>query len=41
MDIFKSKEEIIRMLEDLNINTKVRGEALTIEQYAQITNYFA
>ena len=39
MDIFKSKEEIIRMLEDLNINTKVRGEALTIEQYAQITNY--
>lgn len=39
MDIFKSKEEIIRMLEDLNINTKVRGEALKIEQYAQITNY--
>ena len=39
MDIFKSKEEIIKMLEDLNINTKVRGEALTIEQYAQITNY--
>lgn len=39
MEIFKSKEEIIRMLEDLNINTKVRGEALTIEQYAQITNY--
>lgn len=41
MDIFKSKEEIVKVLEDLNINTKVRGEALTIEQYAQITNYFA
>ena len=39
MDIFKSKEEIVKVLEDLNINTKVRGEALTIEQYAQITNY--
>ena len=32
MDIFKSKEEIVKVLEDLNINTKVRGEALTIEQ---------
>ena len=41
MDIFKSKEEIVKVLEDLNINTKVRGEALTIEQYAQITNYFS
>lgn len=41
MDIFKSKEEIVKVLENLNINTKVRGEALTIEQYAQITNYFA
>ena len=41
MDIVKSKEEIVKVLEDLNINTKVRGEALTIEQYAQITNYFA
>ena len=40
MDIFKSKEEIVKVLENLNINTKVRGEALTIEQYAQITNYF-
>ena len=39
MEMFKSKEEIIKMLEELNINTKVRGETLTIEQYAQITNY--
>lgn len=36
--IFNNKEEIIQFLKELNINEKVRGEALTIEQYAQITN---
>ena len=36
--IFNNKEEIIQLLKELNINEKVRGEALTIEQYAQITN---
>lgn len=36
--IFNNKEEIIQLLKELNINEKVRGEALTIEQYAQVTN---
>lgn len=36
--IFNNKEEIIQLLKELNINEKVRGEALTIEQYAKITN---
>ena len=36
--IFNNKEEIIQLLKELNINEKVRGEALTIEQYAQIAN---
>ena len=35
---FNNKEEIIQLLKELNISEKVRGEALTIEQYAQITN---
>ena len=35
---FNNKEEIIQLLKELNISEKVRGEALTIEQYAKITN---
>ncbi len=39
MQIFNSKEEIIKILKELNINEKVRGEALSIEQFAGIANY--
>ena len=39
MDIFNSKEQIIKMLNQLGINEKIRGEALTIEQFANIANY--
>ena len=34
-----TKEEIKQMLEDLNINLQIRGEKLTLEQFAQIANY--
>ena len=37
--IFKSKKDIINMLEKLDINTKIRGEALSLEDYANITNF--
>lgn len=38
-DLFSSKEEIIECLNKLNIPINIRGEKLTIEQYADITNY--
>ena len=38
-DIFKSKKEIIEILEKLGINEKIRGEALSLEDYANITNF--
>ncbi len=38
-NLFKSKEEIELMLEDLKIDSKIRGEKLTLEQFAQIANY--
>ena len=31
-----SKEKMERVLKDLNIDTRVRGEALSIEQFAEI-----
>ena len=34
----KSKEEISDILTSLNIDTKLRAENLSIEQYAQIAN---
>ena len=37
--IFKNKKEIIDILENLGINTKIRGEALSLEDYANITNF--
>lgn len=37
--IFKSKKDIIDMLEKLDINTKIRGEALSLEDYANIANF--
>lgn len=36
LKIFDTKEQIITMLKKLNIDEKVRGEALTIEQFAKI-----
>lgn len=37
--IFKSKSDIIKILELLNISSKIRGEALSLEDYANITNF--
>ena len=36
LKIFDTKEQIITILKKLNIDEKVRGEALTIEQFAKI-----
>lgn len=36
--IFKNKEEIFNILNELNINEKIRGEAISLDQFAQITN---
>ncbi len=36
--LFENKEQIENMLEELNIDKKIRGEALTIEQFAEISN---
>ncbi len=38
-NIFESKEQISNMLNELNIDKNIRGEALTIEQFAEISNY--
>lgn len=38
-DIFRSKKEIIEILKKLGINEKIRGEALSLEDYANITNF--
>ena len=37
--LFKNKKDIIDMLEKLDINTKIRGEALSLEDYANIANF--
>ena len=37
--LFKNKDDIHKMLSDLNIDEKVRGEALTLEQFAEIANW--
>lgn len=36
--LFESKEQIENILQQLNIDKKIRGEALTIEQFAEIAN---
>lgn len=36
---FASKQEVEEMLVALGIDTKIRGEKLTLEQFAQISNY--
>lgn len=38
-NLFESKQEIGKMLENLNIDEKIRGEKLTLEQFADIANY--
>ena len=37
-DLFKSKEEIKVILENLGISEKIRGEALTLQDFADIAN---
>lgn len=37
--LFKNKKDIVDMLEKLEINTKIRGEALSLEDYANIANF--
>lgn len=39
-NIFSSKEEGIKFLEELNMNINIRGEKLTLEDYAKIANKF-
>lgn len=38
-NLLKSKTEIEKMLECLNIDLKIRGEKLTLEQFAEIADY--
>ena len=38
-NFFNNKQEIEEMLQELNIDKKIRGEKLTLEQFAEITNY--
>ena len=38
-NIFSSKKEIIDILEKLGIDNKIRGEALSLEDYCNITRY--
>ena len=37
--IFKDKKEIIKILEELRIDTRIRGEALSLKDYANIANF--
>ena len=39
--IFENKNQIISILQNLDINEKIRGEALTLKQFAQIANALA
>ena len=39
-NLFGNKEEIEKMLTELGIDLKIRGEKLTLENYAQIAGYF-
>ena len=40
-EISFSKEEITKAIESLGVSSSVRGEALSLEQFAQLANYFA
>lgn len=37
--LFGGREEVEKMLEELEIDTRVRGENLSIEQFAKISEY--
>ena len=37
--IVKSKEEAKQLFDDLDLDYNVRGETLTIEQFARMSNY--
>lgn len=39
--IFENKNQIISILQNLDINEKIRGEALTMEQFSKIANALA
>ena len=39
-EISFSKEEITKAIESLGVSPSVRGEALSLEQFAQLANYF-
>lgn len=39
--LFKNKAEIIKILNELGINDKIRGEAISLTDYANISNYTA
>ena len=39
-EISFSKEEITKAIENLGVSPSVRGEALSLEQFAQLANYF-
>lgn len=39
-EISFSKEEITKVIESLGVSPSVRGEALSLEQFAQLANYF-
>ncbi|MGN1301052.1 MAG: 16S rRNA (adenine(1518)-N(6)/adenine(1519)-N(6))-dimethyltransferase RsmA [Clostridia bacterium] len=38
-NLFGNKEEIEKMLQEIGIDLKIRGEKLTLEEYAQIAKY--
>ena len=38
-DMFESKDEVIKLLNSIGIDEKVRGENLTLEQYGKIVGY--
>ena len=39
--LFENKNQIVYILQELNINPKIRGEALTVEQFSKIANALA
>ena len=36
-----SKEEILTALEQMNLSPTIRGEALTLEQFAELSNHLS
>ena len=39
-DIPYTKEQIIEAIESLGVSPSIRGEALTLDQFARLSNYF-